>query len=83
MSSILIAAPEALALASVDLTGIGEAIRAARASAAPATTVIAPAAADEVSAAIAPLFRSYGGDFQALSARAATFHEQVCADGAA
>ncbi len=75
MSSFLIAAPEALALASVDLTGIGEAIRAARASAAPATTVIAPAAADEVSAAITRLLGDYAADFQALSTRASTFHD--------
>jgi hypothetical protein len=75
MSSFLIAAPEALAAASEDLTGIGEAIRAARASAAPATTVSAPAAADEVSAAISRLLGDYAADFQALSARAATFHD--------
>ena len=74
MSSFLIAAPEALAAASADLSGIGEAIRAARASAAPATTVIAPAAADEVSAAITRLLGDYAADFQALSARTATFH---------
>jgi hypothetical protein len=74
MSSFLIAAPEALAAASADLSGIGEAIREARASAAPATTVIAPAAADEVSAAITQLFGNYAADFQALSARTATFH---------
>ena len=75
MSSFLIAAPEALAAASSDLSGIGEAIRAARASAAPATTGIAPAAADEVSAAITRLLGNYAADFQALSARTATFHD--------
>ena len=75
MSSFLIAAPEALAAASEDLTGIGEAIRAARASAASATTVIAPAAADEVSAAVTRLLGDYAADFQALSARTATFHD--------
>ncbi len=74
MSSFLIAAPEALAAASADLSGIGEAIREARASAAPATTVISPPAADEVSAAITRLFGNYAADFQALSARAAAFH---------
>ncbi|MGA8253038.1 MAG: PE family protein, partial [Mycobacterium sp.] len=75
MSSFLIAAPEALAAASADLSGIGETIREARASAAPATTVIAPAATDEVSAAITRLLGDYAADFQALSARAATFHD--------
>jgi hypothetical protein len=74
MSSFLIAAPEALAAASADLSGIGEAIREARASAAQATTVIAPAAADEVSAAITQLLGNYAADFQALSARTAAFH---------
>jgi hypothetical protein len=52
MSSYVIATPEALALASGDLAGIQEAIREAAASAAPSTTRIAAAAADEVSAAI-------------------------------
>jgi PE family/Phosphoesterase family len=74
MSSFLIAAPEALAAASTDLSGIGEAIREARASAVPATTAIAPAAADEVSAAITQLLGNYAADFQALSAQTATFH---------
>jgi PE family len=55
MSSYPITAPEALASASADLSGIGEAIRHATSAAAPSTTtttgIIAPAA-DEVSAAI-------------------------------
>jgi PE family/Phosphoesterase family len=74
MSTFLIAAPHVLAAASADLSGIGEAVREARASAAPATTWIAPAAADEVSAAITRLFGDYAADFQALSARTAAFH---------
>ena len=59
MSSYLIAAPEALAAAAGDLSGIGESIRQATASAAPSTTGIAPAAADEVSLAVSRLFGSY------------------------
>ena len=74
MSTFLIAAPEVLAAASADLSGIGEAVRDAGASATPATTWIAPAAADEVSAAITRLFGNYAADFQALSARTAAFH---------
>jgi len=74
MSTFLIAAPQALAAASADLSGIGEAVREARASAASATTWIAPAAADEVSAAITRLLGNYAADFQALSARTAVFH---------
>src|ERR1700728_4209725 len=74
MASFLIAAPEALAAASADLSWLGEAVGEASASAAPATTSIAPAPADEVSAAITRLFGNYGADFQALSARTAAFH---------
>ena len=50
MSSYLIAAPEALATASADLSGIGEAIKQATAGAAPSTTRIMPAAADRITA---------------------------------
>jgi hypothetical protein len=50
MSSYVIAAPEAIALASGDLTGIGEAIKEATAAAAPSTTGFVAAAGDEVSA---------------------------------
>ena len=74
MSSLLFAAPESLASASADLSGIGEAIRAATASAVPSTTGIAPAAADEVSAAISGLFGTFGQDFHAVSAQSAVFH---------
>lgn len=75
MSSYVIAAPEAIALASGDLTGIGEAIKGAAAAAAPSTTGIIAAASDEVSAAIAGLFGSYAREFQALSAQTTTlFH---------
>ncbi len=68
MSSYVIAAPEAFATASSDLTGIGEAIRAANAAATTRTTTIAAAAGDEVSAAIAALFGTHAEQFQALSA---------------
>jgi len=74
MSTFVIAATEALAAASADLSGIGEAVRDAGASAAPTITGIAPAAADEVSAAITRLFGNYAADFQALSARTEAFH---------
>ena len=74
MSSYVIAAPEALASASADLSGIGEAIRQATAAAAPSTTGIVPPALDEVSAAITRLFGTYGQQFQSLSAQSALFH---------
>jgi hypothetical protein len=73
MSSYVTAAPEALAVAAEDLTGIREAIKAATAVAAPSTTAIVVAARDEVSAAIASLFGSYAEEFQALSAQATLF----------
>lgn len=76
MSSYVIAAPEALAVAAGDLTGIGEAIKGAAAAAAPSTTAIVAAAGDEVSAAIANLFGSYAREFQALSAQMTLFQAQ-------
>jgi hypothetical protein len=76
MSSYVIAAPEALAEASGDLTEIGEAIRAAAGAAAPSTTGIVAAAGDEVSAAITRIFGSFAEEFQALSAQTTLFHGQ-------
>lgn len=68
MSSFLIAAPEALASASSDLSGVGESVRAASASALSSTTSLVPAAADEVSGAIARLFGGFGAEYQELQA---------------
>jgi len=76
MSSFVLASPDVLASASSDLAGIGSAIGAANAAAAPSTTGILVAAEDEVSAAIAALFSGHGRQFQALSAQAAAFHSQ-------
>src|SRR6516165_2478436 len=75
-SSYVIAAPEALAAASADFTGIGDAVRAANAAASAPTTSLLAAAQDVVSAAIAAVFGGYGQEYQALSARVATFHDQ-------
>ncbi|WP_140032032.1 PE family protein, partial [Mycobacterium tuberculosis] len=49
----LMVAPELVAAAAADLTGIGQAISAANAAAAGPTTQVLAAAGDEVSAAIA------------------------------
>src|SRR5947209_8375906 len=76
MSTFLIAAPEALAAAKADLSGIAEAIREATASSAPATTGIAAAAGDEVSGAIARLFGGYAQEYLALGAQAVVFQQQ-------
>ena len=75
MSPFLIAAPQAVSAAAADLGAIGEAVRQATAVAAP-TAAILPAAADEVSAAIAALFGTVGQEYQAVSAQAAEFHAQ-------
>jgi triacylglycerol lipase len=74
--SYVIAAPEAIAVASSDLSGIGEALRAATGGAGPLTTEIVVAGRDEVSAAIAAVFSAHGQGFQALGAQAAAFHDQ-------
>ncbi|WP_152531348.1 PE family protein, partial [Mycobacterium sp. UM_CSW] len=73
--SFVIAAPETLASAAADLAGIGSALGAARAAAL-STTGVLPAAADEVSAALAALFSAHGQYFQGLGAQAAAFHDQ-------
>ena len=72
--SYVIAAPDMLAAAAADVAGIGSSLNEANAAAAASTTKVIPAAADEVSAAIASLFSSHGTAFQALSAQAAAFH---------
>lgn len=69
MSSYVIAAPEVVATAAAELTGIGSAIRTANAAAAASTTGILAAAGDEVSAAIAMLFGGYAQDFRRSVAR--------------
>ncbi|MEK1135657.1 PE family protein, partial [Mycobacterium ulcerans] len=68
--------PQEVILAAGDLAGIGSTISAANNAAAPPTTVLAPAAADEVSAQLAAVFGDYARQFQALSARAEQFHDQ-------
>src|SRR6185437_14529770 len=62
--------------AAANLAGLGSWISAADAAAATPTTGVLAAGADEVSAAIASLFSSHAQDYQALSARAATFHTE-------
>jgi hypothetical protein len=74
--SLLVVAPESLTSAAADVESIGSALTAAHLAAALPTTEFAPAAADEVSAAVAALFAGYGRDYQALSARAGAFHQQ-------
>src|SRR5262245_56703147 len=74
--SYLMASPEFLSSAAMDLSNIGSTLSAARAAMATQTTAVSAAAEDEVSAAIAALFSAHGQSFQALGAQAAAFHDQ-------
>ncbi|OBI54829.1 PE family protein [Mycobacterium sp. E787] len=74
--SFIIVAPETLASVSSDLASIGSRISEATAAVVGPTTHLTAAAADEVSAAVATLFGSHGQTYQALSARASTFHRE-------
>jgi PE family len=73
--SFVFAAPELVTSAAGDLAGIRSALSEATSAASTPTTGLMAAGADEVSAAIAQLFGSYGQEFQGLSAEAAAFHD--------
>ncbi|MBY0442015.1 MAG: PE family protein [Mycobacteriaceae bacterium] len=74
--SLVIAVPEAMAVAATDLSGIGSTLRDAHAVAEGSTVAIPASAADEVSTAIAGLLSSHGQQFHALSSQAGQFHNQ-------
>src|SRR6185437_10947843 len=74
--SFVTVAPELVGQAASDLAGIGSTLSSANAAAAGATTGVIAPAADEVSQAISSLFGAHARQYQALSARAATFHEE-------
>ncbi|BBX23522.1 PE family protein [Mycolicibacter terrae] len=67
--------PEALAAAASGLRGIGSVVAAQNAAAAGPTTVLAPAAADEVSALTAALFAAHAQAYQEVSAQATAIHD--------
>lgn len=67
--------PEALAAAAGSLQTIGSTLNAQNAAAAAPTTVVVPAAADEVSALTAAQFSAHAQMYQAVSAQAAAIHE--------
>jgi hypothetical protein len=75
MSHVLVV-PELLATAATDLEGIGSTLSAANVAAAAPTVGVLAAGADEVSAALASLFAGHAQTHQALSAQAATFHQE-------
>lgn len=72
----LIAAPEMMVSAATNAVKIGSAISAAGAAAAGSTTNVLAAAADEVSAAVANLFGTYGRELQAALTHATAFHDE-------
>ncbi|WP_082956646.1 PE family protein [Mycobacterium sp. E787] len=74
--SFVTIAPQFVEAAAQDLAGIGSSLSEATSAAAAPTTALAPAGADEVSAAIAALFGDHAQQFQAVAARASAFHEQ-------
>src|SRR5882757_5629322 len=74
--SYLVAVPDVLASSAGDLANIAAALSAANAAAATHTAAIPPAAADEVSAAIASLFAKEAQAYQALSAQMEASHQQ-------
>lgn len=67
--------PEELIAAAAKLTGLGSALSAQNAAAAPPTTGVIPAAADEVSALTAMQFAAHATMYQAMSAQAQAIHE--------
>src|SRR5271170_2128827 len=73
----VIAAPEMMAAAAADLGSIGSTISAANAAVAGPTTQVLASGADEVSVAVATLFGAHAQAYQAISAQAAAFHEQL------
>ncbi|ORB84241.1 hypothetical protein B1987_11045 [Mycobacterium kansasii] len=75
--SFVMTAPETMTVAATDLAGIGSTISSANAAAAAPTAAVAAAGADEGSAAVCGLFSAYAREFQAVSAQAAAFHEQL------
>ena len=75
--SLLVVAPELVESAAADLASIRSALDSAHAAAAAPTTGLMAAGADEVSTAIAALFAGHGQEFQALSAQASSFHQQL------
>lgn len=75
--------PEMLSEAAVNLEGIGAALSARSAAAATPTTVLTPAAADEVSALTATQFAAHAQLYQVVSAQASAIHQMFVATLAA
>jgi hypothetical protein len=74
--SAVIVRPELIEGAATDLAAIGSALNAAHLTAAPATSAVLPAAADEISTRLAHLFSQHAQDYQRLADKATAFHDQ-------
>ncbi|OBK28545.1 PE-PGRS family protein [Mycobacterium asiaticum] len=74
--SFVTASPDLVSAAAGQLAGIRSSLGAAVETAAGPTTGIATAAADEISLAISRVFGTYGQEFQALNAQAASFNAE-------
>jgi PE-PPE domain/PE family len=74
--SFLVVNPSVVGAAATDLANLGATISDAHAAAAALTTEMVPAAADEISAAVAGLFGTYAQNHHAIAAQAAAFHDR-------
>lgn len=74
--SFVLVGPDMLETAAADVARIGSAVTNGNVAAVIATTEVAAAAADEVSAAIAALFGVHAQEYQAVAAQAAAYHAQ-------
>ncbi|WP_177246817.1 PE family protein, partial [Mycobacterium malmoense] len=72
--SFVVAVPDLVEVAAQDLAGIRSALDQVTEAIVAPTTSLAPAAADEVSTAIAALFGTLGEEYQVLNAQVAAFH---------
>ncbi|OBK54185.1 PE family protein [Mycobacterium gordonae] len=74
--SFLLAEPQAMVAAATDIEGIGATLSAASAAAAVPTSNVLAAAGDEVSAAIANLFGTFGLEYQDVVTQFEAFHNE-------
>ncbi|WP_205875859.1 PE family protein [Mycobacterium camsae] len=74
--SFLMAEPQIVMAAAADIEGIGAALTAASAAAAAPTSGLLAAAGDEVSAAIANLFGTFGREYQDVVTQFEAFHDE-------
>ncbi|RUP05347.1 MAG: PE-PPE domain-containing protein [Mycobacterium sp.] len=74
--SLLLAEPQAMVAAAADIEGIGATLSAASMAAAAPTSNVLAAAGDEVSAAIANLFGTFGREYQDVVTQFEAFHNE-------